>query len=90
MSAWPRARTASTVAPRPARPAPSSARTRPVASSRYSRKASPPGPVIIGDTTAITAAIATQASAAVPPASSIRTPASAASGCSQATVPAVP
>ena len=90
MSSCPRARIASIVAPRPARPAPSSARTRPVAASRWSRNASPPGPVIIGESTAIAAAIATHASAAVPPASSMRIPASAARGCSQATAPAVP
>src|SRR5919205_1194479 len=47
-------------------------------------------PVCIGERTAIAAAIATQASAAVPPASRMRMPASAALGCSQATAPFVP
>src|SRR3712207_7614431 len=44
-----------------------------------------PTPVAIGARTAIQAAIATQASAALPPASRTRMPASAALGCSQAT-----
>src|SRR5918911_974996 len=47
-------------------------------------------PVCIGERTAIAAAIATQASAAVPPASRMRIPASAALGRSQATAPFVP
>jgi len=47
-------------------------------------------PVAIGPTTAIAAAIATQASAAVPPSSRTRRPVTAAAGCSQATAPLVP
>jgi hypothetical protein len=47
-------------------------------------------PVAIGATTAMQAAIATQASAAFPPASRTRMPANAAPGCSQATAPFVP
>ena len=55
-----------------------------------SRKASPPMPVCIGARTAIAAAIATHASAAVPPLSRTRSPIVAALGCSQATAPFVP
>src|SRR5919205_4172334 len=47
-------------------------------------------PVCIGERTAIAAAIATHASAAVPPASRTRSPMTAAVGCSQATAPPVP
>src|SRR5215211_8235045 len=47
-------------------------------------------PVCIGDRTAIAAAIATHASAAFPPASRVRRPATAAVGCSQATATPVP
>src|ERR687894_2190412 len=47
-------------------------------------------PVCIGERTAIAAAMATHASAAVLPASSTRRPITAAVGCSQATAPPVP
>src|SRR5919106_3228239 len=47
-------------------------------------------PVIIGARTVMEAAIATQASAALPPFSRVLMPVSAASGCSQATAPLDP
>src|SRR5215204_4958110 len=47
-------------------------------------------PVCIGERTAIAAAMATHASAAVPPVSRTRRPITAAVGCSQATAPPVP
>src|SRR5215207_3883093 len=47
-------------------------------------------PVCIGERTAIAAAMATHASAAVPPLSRTRSPITAALGCSQATAPFVP
>jgi hypothetical protein len=90
MLSGPRAGASAPAARLPAAPAPSSARTAPVGASNHWRNASPPGPVIIGATTPSTAAIATHASAAFPPASSIRIPATAARGSSAATTPRVP
>ncbi len=70
-----------------ARPEPLSAVTRPVDASKCSAKQSPPMPVEHGSVTLSTAAMATAASAAVPPSSSTRRPARLARGWLEAVMP---
>ena len=70
-----------------ARPLPLSAVTWPLAASKTRAKQSPPMPVDIGSTTLSMAAVATAASAALPPAIRMRRPAMAARGWLLATMP---
>ena len=71
-----------------AAPAPSMVVTVP-SGWRITHQATPPRPLVVGSTTPIANAAATAASTALPPSRRILAPASAASGCSAVTMPAV-
>src|SRR5581483_8643390 len=68
----------------------SSSRVRPLAASWKSRNPPPPGPVSGLSHTQATAAAATAASTAFPPARSTSAPAPAVSGCPAAIAPCIP
>jgi hypothetical protein len=87
MSSSFRARKASTVAARGARPLALSPCSRPDLASYTMAKRSPPTPVIVGSVTDSTATAATAASIAFPPSCSTRRPAADASGWLVATSP---